>query len=62
MDLVNCWGSVDVRRTRLSGALGLGPACSLVIDVLGEAHTEDCKSMGSKKLQNENERILSSTT
>jgi len=41
VDLVNCWGSVNVRRTGLSGAIGLGPFGSLVIDMLGEANTED---------------------
>lgn len=41
VDLVNCWGAVDVRRTGLSGTLGLGPFGSLVVDVLSEANAGD---------------------
>jgi hypothetical protein len=37
VDLVNNWCAVDIRRTRLSGALGLGPFRSLIPYMLGEA-------------------------
>jgi hypothetical protein len=40
VDLVNNWCAVDIRRTRLSGALGLGPFCSLIPYVLGEADSD----------------------
>jgi len=51
VDRVDCWGAVDVRRTGLSGALGLGPFGGLVVDVLGEANgvcVANSNSLGSE--------------
>jgi hypothetical protein len=40
VEFVNNWCAVDIRRTRLSGTLGLGPFCSLILYVLGEADSD----------------------